>query len=106
MDGRQRTKYLGTDPIQVREVEDELLRLRRRRELYKHLVRLDADRLDIVREGKKVIAPLLSEAGFHFHGNTIRRVRYAKIRTMQLTAFKKQDRSQNGIDDEDGGGTH
>jgi hypothetical protein len=73
VDGKQRVKYLGKDPDFAAAVEAELreLQFERNRRRYRRANRSAA--IQSLRTFKRLVEPLLAEAGYHFHGYAIRR---------------------------------
>lgn len=71
--GQQCVRYLGSDPIIAAQVEQELARLQSARRVERTLVKLTQHVGEKLRSGKERLAPHLDQAGFHFHGLSIRR---------------------------------
>ncbi len=71
-EGRQVVRRIGSDPAVAAEVRRELEALqvqRRRRREFRRLARLGRQAL---RDSKRVLAPVLAQDGFYFHGLAVR----------------------------------
>lgn len=75
MDGEQRVKYLGKDSEFVERVRRELASLQEDTRARRELGRLVREAKQGIRIAKARLEPLLHEAGFVFHGLSIRRPR-------------------------------
>jgi hypothetical protein len=72
--GRQQmVRYIGSDPDKAEAVQRELDHLQEERKTELELSRLTEKVKKMLRESKQVLAPLLAEEGFGFHGHQIRR---------------------------------
>lgn len=72
VNGRQKTRYLGTDADFADQVAAELMELQTERRMQKRLGQLTRSARQLLRTTKKQLEPQLEEAGFKFHGNEIR----------------------------------
>lgn len=75
VEGRQRVVYLGTDPARVQRIKCELEELQHRVRTARELRKLSRQAKDAMRASRRQLAPLLEQAGFHFHGIEIRETR-------------------------------
>jgi hypothetical protein len=74
--GRQQlVRYIGSDPDKAQAVQRELEQLQDDRKKELELSRLTEKAKKLLRESKRVLAPLLDKEGFAFHGRQIRRRR-------------------------------
>ena len=74
--GRQQVvRYIGSDLDKAEAVQRELNHLQEDRKKELELARLTEKAKKMLRESKQVLAPLLAEEGFAFHGHQIRRRR-------------------------------
>ncbi len=73
--GMQCVRYLGADPAVAEEVQTELLEVQRARHLHLQLGKLAKEAGQRLKSGKAAIAPMLAEAGYHFHGLSVRQKR-------------------------------
>ena len=74
--GRQQiVRYIGSDPDKAAAVQRELDHLQEERKTELELSRLTEKVKKMLRESKQVLAPLLAEESFAFHGHQIRRHR-------------------------------
>ncbi|MCY2994862.1 MAG: hypothetical protein NTY19_44425 [Planctomycetota bacterium] len=76
--GKQCVRYLGTDPALAEELQAELGEMQAARRLDRELGRLMKEIGELLQSSKEQLAPLLAEAGYHFHGLSIRRKQVAK----------------------------
>jgi hypothetical protein len=74
-EGRQCVRYLGTDPAAAAEVQKDLNDMQIARRMNHELTRLVHEAGQKLRSSKETLAPALAEAGYHFHGRSIRRTR-------------------------------
>lgn len=74
-DRQQIVRYIGCDPDKAEAVQRELDHLQEDRKKELELARLTEKAKKMLRESKRVLAPLLAEEGFAFHGRQIRRRR-------------------------------
>ena len=75
LDGRQRTKYLGTDVDRAIIIEQQLKKLQSARELNKKLRALNRKAAQLLRKIKPRLEPLVAQMGLRFHGRVLRRSR-------------------------------
>ncbi len=84
--GKQRTRYLGSEPAVIAAVRQELADLqqgvRRAREMQRLLRRVRSG----LRHARETLAPVLSSQGYHFHGTTLRRRRLAPVDAQRSSA--------------------
>jgi hypothetical protein len=73
--GKQCVRYLGNDPALAERVLQELYRLQNGRRLKRELCGLMRIAAKSIRGAKQRLAPLLPEAGYAFHGLSIRKQR-------------------------------
>ncbi len=73
--GRQRVKYLGTDPHLVAHIQAELDDLQAVHHRNRQLQQLGAEARALLRETKQRLLAPLAQAGLKFHGRAIRRPR-------------------------------
>jgi hypothetical protein len=76
--GRQRVKFLGRDAAYAAWVTRELAILQQPRTRDRRLKQLTRDAGRKLRQSKELIAPLIEQAGFQFHGFAIRRPRSSR----------------------------
>ena len=76
--GKQRVRYLGSDSVDAKRVEQELAELQTGRRLERELCKLKQQAGEKLRASKDKLAPQLNQAGLHFHGMSIRRKRAGK----------------------------
>ena len=74
-DRQQVVRYIGSDPDKAEAVQRELDHLQDDRKKELELSRLTEKTKKLLRESKRVLAPLLAEEGLTFHGRQIRRCR-------------------------------
>ena len=74
-DRQQVVRYIGSDPDKAEAVQRELDHLQEDRKKELELSRLTEKAKKMLRKSKWVLAPLLAEEGFAFHGRQIRRRR-------------------------------
>lgn len=86
-------RYIGRDPEQAVVVQRELDRLQKQRKNELKLARLVMTAKRRLRESKKVLAPLLAEEGFAFHGYAIRRCRYRRNSSEECASCGARDLS-------------
>ena len=72
-DGRQRVRYLGTDPSVARSIHRELQELQLHGRHEADLRRRDAEARRLLRRIKHDVAETIEALGFHYHGFLIRR---------------------------------
>ncbi len=77
VDGKVRTRYLGTDPALAEQVRRALVQMHEADTLSRALRQLARNIGDKLSGVKAELAPHLEQAGFHFHGQAIRRRRRA-----------------------------
>jgi len=70
--GRQRVRYIGSDAIWARQVQEALSRWQEERRLTLDVARLCKDAARQLAKSKRRLEPLLTGRGFHFHGRAIR----------------------------------
>jgi hypothetical protein len=73
--GRQRVRYLGTDPEQAERIQRELSELQSGRRADLALGRLHRAAAQMLRDSKQRLEPWMQQAGLRFHGGAIRRPR-------------------------------
>lgn len=73
--GRQRTRYLGSDEAFVGQVRDQLALLQAKRQGQRRLQSEIRNGWQSLRKAKGNLEPLLDGRGYHFHGLTVRRRR-------------------------------
>jgi hypothetical protein len=73
--GEQRVRCLGSDPAIAEQVKRELAELQTNRRLKRELRKLEKQAREKLRGIRDKLAPQLNQAGFHFHGMSIRRKR-------------------------------
>lgn len=71
----QRVRYLGTDPAAAAEIEEELYEIQRGTRLKRELHKCAKETGRRLRSSKAKLAPVLAEAGYHFHGLSVRQTR-------------------------------
>ena len=76
--GRQRVRYLGADPAVAEEVQKELFEMQTGRCMNRELKKLVKEAGQRLQSSKETLAPALAEAGYHFHGLSVRRKRVVK----------------------------
>jgi hypothetical protein len=76
--GRQCVRYLGSDPAVAEEVRKELLEMQMARSMNRELSKLAKEAGQKLQSSKETLAPALAEAGYHFHGLSVRRKRIVK----------------------------
>jgi hypothetical protein len=74
---RQRVLYIGADAQLAQAVADRVAELQVERRRRAELRRAMAAALVAQRRDRRLLAPVLAEHGFHFHGFTLRRTRGA-----------------------------
>ena len=74
-DGRQRVKYLGTNPVRAQRAAVELSRLQAARHVERLHKRVRREVSELLRDGKRRLEPMLEGTEFRFHGRAIRRHR-------------------------------
>ena len=72
LNGRQRTRYLGTDPTRGQAIATELLKVQRQKRIHRQIARLDVAAGRTIREWKTRLVPLLEKEGLYFHGLAVR----------------------------------
>ena len=75
MDGKQVVRYIGTDPIRAARIERELEILQCEHRSDRQLQRQLRMARAALRESKRILAPVLQEMGYQYHGYAIRRPR-------------------------------
>jgi hypothetical protein len=70
---RQRVKYLGSNERQAIEIQSVLEKLQQVRNFDKQIREITRKANLLLRETKRRLEPLISEAGWKFHGRAIRR---------------------------------
>lgn len=73
VEGLQRVRYLGKDPVTAAKIQEELRELQFRRQQSKTLRHQDAQARQLLRQVKRLTGPLIEELGLYYHGNQIRR---------------------------------
>ncbi len=73
--GRQRTRYLGSDPKFLEQIRRELAELQGPVRRHRNLQELRRQAWRGLRQAKSILAPLLAAEGWYYHGLTIRRRR-------------------------------
>ena len=73
--GRQTTRYLGRDPAVAERIRNELAVWQHNCHLARRIARLHQEARRVIRESKARMGPLVLEAGYQFHGFTLRRPR-------------------------------
>lgn len=73
--GRQRTRYLGSDPGFLEQIRRELTELQRPVRRARNLQKAVREAWRGLRQAKSTLAPLLEAEGWSYHGLTIRRRR-------------------------------
>ena len=73
--GRQRVKYVGTDPLVADAVREELQRLQKSKHTQRNLQALIGQANRLLRESKSELLTDAKQAGYHFHGQSLRRPR-------------------------------
>ena len=74
-EGKQCVRYLGCDPVVAEAMRQELAEIQRIRRLDRDLGELNRQIGRKLRSGKERIVAQLEQAGYRFHGSTIRRRR-------------------------------
>jgi hypothetical protein len=94
-EGRQRVKFLGRDAGQAAAIERALAELQATRRNELKLRRLNREAAKVLRESKRVLVPLVTQAGFRFHGLEIRKPRRSAAALEESKVphlFKEEDR--------------
>jgi hypothetical protein len=73
--GRQRVRYLGTDPTAVDQVREALTVLQAKRQLELESKRLHREATELLRGSKLLLGGPLAAAGYRFHGLAVRQPR-------------------------------
>ncbi len=79
--GSQSVRYIGPDAAQAAAVQRELDELQEERQKELKLARLTDTAKRMLRESKRVLAPVLAEEGFGFHGYEVRRHRLLRAKS-------------------------
>lgn len=77
--GRQKVRYIGTDPVRAEQIRRELAALQEERKHELELGRLTRQARRMLRETKVALEPVLNATGYIFHGRAIRRPRSRAI---------------------------
>jgi hypothetical protein len=73
--GKQCVCYLGSDPLVATELQEEVAQLQAVRHIDRKLSKLIKEAGRRLTDGKGKLTPMLAEAGYHFHGLSVRRKR-------------------------------
>ena len=76
--GRQCVRYLGSDTVVAEEVKAELFEMQSARRTSRELSKLVKAASQEIQSSKRILAPALAEAGYRFHGLSVRRKRTVK----------------------------
>lgn len=72
-DGRQRVRYLGSDPVVAESIRRELRQLQTHRRCRTELSRRHREARKLLQQVKRNLAEVIATQGFNFHGFAIRR---------------------------------
>ena len=75
VNGRQRVKYVTTDPVVAAALERQLRQLQRAKDNDITLRSLNREARQLLRQCKNRLSPLVEQAGLGFHGRALRRPR-------------------------------
>ena len=73
--GKQCVRYLGFDPAAAEVVQKEVCALQTARRMNRELSKLVKEAGRKLQSSKATLAPALAEAGYYFHGRSVRRKR-------------------------------
>jgi len=99
--GRQKVRYIGTDPARAERVRKELAELQKERRLGLERSKLRRQARRMLREAKVHLEPLLNAAGYAFHGQAIRRCRSRPVespRTIPSCDQRNAPREQHDVE--------
>jgi len=74
-DGRARAVYLGRDEVLVEHIRRELKELQQEHQENRQIAKLTAQGNKALRAAKRRLEPVLQQLGFHYHGETMRKMR-------------------------------